>query len=127
MRESHPLVVDGQLMGFAKGVIAEGRFAFLSGVTGQGPTMGEQAESVWNTIKERVEALGGRVENIVQRMTFVTSVDEWQREGAPRQRAWLERNCPALIEKPPAGTLIGCVALARPELKVEIQVVVALD
>jgi enamine deaminase RidA (YjgF/YER057c/UK114 family) len=127
MRQGYPLVIDGQTMGFAKGVVAEGRFAFLSGVTGQGATMGDQAESVWSTIKERAEALGGRVENIVQRMTFVTSVPEWQAEGQSRQRAWLEANCPSLIENPPAGTLIGCVALARPELKLEIQVVVALD
>jgi len=126
-RQGYPLVVDGQLMGFAKGVVAEGRFAFLSGVTGTGPGMGEQAESVWNTIKERVEALGGRVENVVQRMTFVTSVEEWRAQGQPRQRAWLEANCPSLIENPPAGTLIGCSALAQPEYKVEIQVVVALD
>jgi enamine deaminase RidA (YjgF/YER057c/UK114 family) len=127
MRQSHPLVVDGQLMGFAQGVVAEGRFAFLSGVTGRGATMGEQAESCWNTIKERLEGLGGRVENIVQRMTFVTSIEEWQREGQARQRAWLEKNCPALIQNPPAGTLIGCVGLAQPQFKVEIQVTVALD
>jgi enamine deaminase RidA (YjgF/YER057c/UK114 family) len=114
-------------MGYARGVVAEGRFAFLSGVTGRGPTMGDQAESCWVTIKERLEALGGRVENIVQRMTFVTSVEEWRAEGQARQRAWLEANCPSLIKDPPAGTLIGCVALAQPELKVEIQVVVALD
>jgi enamine deaminase RidA (YjgF/YER057c/UK114 family) len=127
MRQGSPLVVDGQLMGFAKGVVAEGRFAFLSGVTGQGASMGEQAESCWNTIKERVEALGGRVENIVQRMTFVTSIEEWRAEGQGRQRTWLEANCPSLIQDPPAGTLIGCVALAQPGLKVEIQVVVALS
>lgn len=127
MRQGYPLVVDGQVMGFAKGVVAEGRFAFLSGVTGQGATMGEQAESVWATIKERAEGLGGRLENIVQRMTFVTSVPEWRAEGQARQRAWLEKNCPSMIESPPAGTLIGCSALAQPEFKVEIQVVVALD
>jgi enamine deaminase RidA (YjgF/YER057c/UK114 family) len=127
MRKGYPLVVDGQTMGYAKGVIAEGRFAFLSGVTGRGPTMGDQAESCWVTIKERLDALGGRVENIVQRMTFVTSIEEWRAEGQARQRAWLEANCPSLIQDPPAGTLIGCVALAQPELKVEIQVVVALD
>ena len=127
MRQGYPLVVDGQTMGYAKGVIAEGRFAFLSGVTGRGASMGDQAESCWAIIKERLDALGGRVENIVQRMTFVTSVEEWRAEGQARQRAWLEANCPSLIENPPAGTLIGCVALAQPELKVEIQVVVALD
>ena len=69
MRQGHPLVVDGQLMGFAKGVVAEGRFAFLSGVTGRGASMGDQAESCWATIKERLESLGGRLENVVQRMT----------------------------------------------------------
>jgi enamine deaminase RidA (YjgF/YER057c/UK114 family) len=127
MRQGHPLVVDGQLMGYAKGVVAEGRFVFLSGVTGRGATMGDQAESVWNTIKERLEALGGKLENIVQRMTFVTSIEEWRADGQARQRAWLEANCPSLIQDPPAGTLIGCTALAQPDFKVEIQVVVALD
>jgi enamine deaminase RidA (YjgF/YER057c/UK114 family) len=114
-------------MGFAKGVVAEGRFVFLSGTTGSGSTMGEQAESCWATIKERLESLGGRLDNIVQRMTFVTSVEEWRTEGQARQRAWLEKNCPAMLQSPPAGTLIGCSALAQPDFKVEIQVIVALD
>ena len=127
MRQGYPLVVDGQVMGFAKGVVAEGRFAFLSGVTGRGTSMGDQAESVWDTIKERLDALGGKLENTVQRMTFVTSIEEWRAEGQARQRAWLEKNCPSLIESPPAGTLIGCSGLAQPGLKVEIQIIVALD
>ena len=66
MRQSHPLVVDGQTMTFAKGVVAEGRFVYLSGVTGQGATMGDQAESCWGTIKERLESLG-RVPNCIER------------------------------------------------------------
>src|SRR5580765_6437350 len=127
MRKSYPLVVNGQTMGFAKGVIAEGRFIFVSGTTGEGATIGDQAVSCWSTIKSRVEELGGRLDNIVQRMTFVTSVDEWRAEGQGKQRAWLEANCPSMLESPPAGTLIGCVALAQPEFKVEIQVVIALD
>lgn len=127
MRQGNPLTINGQLMGYAKGVIAEGKFAFISGVTCEGPTMGDQAESIWATIKERVESLGGRLENIVQRMTFVTSIDEWRSSGQARQRAWMEKNCPSLIKDPPAGTLIGCVGLAQPEYKVEIQVVVVLD
>jgi enamine deaminase RidA (YjgF/YER057c/UK114 family) len=126
MRESHQLVINGQVMPFAKGVVAEGRFAFVSGVTSDETAMGDQAEDCWKTIKDRVESLGGRLENIVQRMTFVTNMEEWQREGTSRQRAWLEKNCPSLIQSPPAGTLIGCVALAQPSYKVEIQVVVAL-
>ena len=126
MRQSYPLVIDGQTMTFAKGVVAEGRFVFVSGVTGRGATMAEQAESCWNAIKERLESMGGRLENVVQRMTFVTSMEEWQAEGQPRQRAWLQAHCPSMISSPPASTLIGCVALAQPEYKLEIQVVVAL-
>ena len=127
MRQSHPLIVNGQRQNFAKGVVAEGKFVFLSGVAGRGGTMGDQAVWVWDTIKERLESLGGRLENVVQRMTFVTSIEEWQKDGAVRQRAWLEKNCPSMIESPPAGTLIGGVALAQPDFKVEIQLVVALD
>jgi len=127
MRESHPLVIDGQTMGFAKGVIAEGRFVFVSGVTGRGDTMGDQAESCWATIKVLLEELGGKMDNVVQRMTFVTDIQAWQAEGQARQRAWMQANCPSLIENPPAGTLIGCVALAQPEYKVEVQVIAVLD
>jgi enamine deaminase RidA (YjgF/YER057c/UK114 family) len=127
MRQSHQLVIDGQLKGFAKGVVAEGRFVFVSGVAVKGATIGDQAEGCWNTIKDRVESMGGRLENIVQRMTFVTDVGEWQAEGGPRQRAWLQKNCPSMIESPPSGTLIGCVALADPDYKVEIQIIVGLD
>ena len=127
MRQGHQLVVNGQVQNFAKGVVAEGRFIFVSGVTGRGATIGDQAEDCWNTIQERVGSMGGRLENIVQRMTFVTDIAAWQAEGGPRQRAWLQKNCPSMLESPPAGTLIGCVALAQPEFQVEIQVVVVLD
>ena len=127
MRQSHQLIINGELQRFAKGVVAEGRFLFISGVAERGATMGDQAENCLVAIKERVESLGGRLENIVQRMTFVTDIGQWQTDGATRQRAWLQKHCPSLIESPPAGTLIGCVVLADPEFKVEIQVVVVLD
>src|SRR3954468_22169639 len=90
MREGHPLVIDGQTMGYAKGVIAEGRFVFVSGVTGRGATMGDQAESCWATIKQRLGEMGGKMENVVQRMTFVTDMAAWQAEGQGRQRAWMQ-------------------------------------
>src|SRR5262245_23627069 len=107
-------------MTIANGVITEGRFLFLSGMTGAGLTTGDQVESCWVELKRRVEELGGRLENIIQRITFVTSMPEWRAEGSPRQRAWLQANCPALYDEPLASMLIGCAALARPEFKVEI-------
>jgi enamine deaminase RidA (YjgF/YER057c/UK114 family) len=94
---------------------------------GRGASVGDQAEHCRNTIKERVESMGGRLENIVQRMTFVTNIERWQAEGHPRQRVWLEEHCPSMHESPPSGTRIGCVAMADPTYIVEIQIVVALD
>ncbi len=126
MRQSHELIVDGQRQPYAKGVVAEGRFIFVSGVTGEGPTVGDQAVSCWEKIKERVESMGGKLENTVQRMTFVTDVVAWRADQG-KQRAWLEKNCASLVSSPPSGTLIGCVALAQPEFLIEIQVVVVLD
>jgi enamine deaminase RidA (YjgF/YER057c/UK114 family) len=129
MRVSEPLYVDGQRMNYAKGVIAEGRFLFLSGVTGSGATTADQVEYCWTQVKQRLEEMGGRLENIVQRQTFVTDMEEWRVEGGPRQREWLQANCLTLLEDrhQPASTLIGCVALSRPEIRVEIQVVVVLE
>jgi enamine deaminase RidA (YjgF/YER057c/UK114 family) len=129
MRVSQPLFVDGQRMNYAKGVIAQGRFLFLSGVTGSGATTADQVEYCWTNVKLRLEEMGGRLENIVQRQTFVTDMEEWRTEGGPRQREWLLANCPSLLEDggQPASTLIGCMALSRPDIKVEIQVVVVLD
>jgi enamine deaminase RidA (YjgF/YER057c/UK114 family) len=127
MRTSHPLIVNGQRMTYAKGVVAEGKFLFVSGVTAQGNTLSEQVDDCWNNLKQRVEDMGGRLENIVQRMTFVTDMAAWNAEGRARQAAWLEKNCPALLEDQPASTLIGCVALAQPSFQIEIQVIIVVD
>ena len=127
MRKSHPLIQGGQRMGFAKGVLAEGRFVFLSGVLSADGSMGEQVPVIWNTIKERLEELGTRCENIVQRMTFVTDIAAWQTEGTPRQVEWMRQHAPALLEDTPAGTLVQIGALAQPQAMVEIQVVAVLD
>src|SRR5437762_13716736 len=84
MRKSYPLVVNGQRQTYAKGVLAEGRYIFLSGVLSTEGSMGDQATRVWDEIKSRLADLGGRPENIVQRMTFVTDIPTWRAEGAPK-------------------------------------------
>lgn len=127
MRQSFPLYRGSERLPYAKGVVAEGRFVFLSGVTGEGATMAEQAVDAWTAIKARLEDLGTSCENIVQRMTFVTDMAEWAQSGTPAQRRWLQEHAPRLLEEQSTGTLIGVSCLASPAYKVEIQVVAVVD
>jgi enamine deaminase RidA (YjgF/YER057c/UK114 family) len=130
MRKSFPLYHGDERAVWGKGCVASGTFAFLSGTEGIDPetllvhrTMGEQVDLAWNKIKERLEEMGTSVENIVQKMTFVTDMDEWFRHGIWYQQRWLHRNCPQLLENEGAGTLLGVNRLALPEMLVEIQVI----
>jgi len=127
MRKSYPLVVGGAPMAYAKGVLGEGRFVFLSGVLDAHGALSEQVPAVWDTIKARLEELGSRCENIVQRMTFVTDIAAWRAEGSPAQTAWLQHHAPSLLNEQPAGTLVQIVALAQPGAMVEIQVVAVAE
>jgi enamine deaminase RidA (YjgF/YER057c/UK114 family) len=130
VRQSFPLRHADERAIWGKGCVARGTFAFLSGTEGIDPetllvrrTMGEQVDLAWDKLKERLEEMGTSVENIVQKMTFVTDMDEWFRHGVWYQTRWLHRNCPQLLEHEPAGTLLGVPRLALPEMMVEIQVI----
>lgn len=118
---------------WGKGCVASGTFAFLSGTEGIDPetlkvpaAMGEQVDMAWDKINARLKEMGTSCENIVQKMTFVTDMDEWFRHGIWHQNRWLQKNCPKLLEEEPAGTLIGVPRLALPEMMVEIQVIAVI-
>lgn len=133
MRKSLPLSHGGERVGWGKGVVARGTFVFLSGVEGRDPetdlcngTMGEQLEIIWDKIKERLEEFGTSCENIVQRMRFVTDMDEWFRHASWYEQRWLRKNAPKLLENQPAATLLCVPRLALPEMKIEVQVIAVI-
>ena len=134
MRKSFPLHHSGGFRAlWGKGCVARGTFAFLSGTEGIDAetlkvhaTMGAQVDLAWEKIKARLEEMGTSCENIVQKMTFVTDMDEWSRHAVWYQLRWLQKNCPKLLEEEPAGTLLGVPRLALPEMMVEIQVIAVL-
>ena len=131
MRKSFPLYHSGGYRAmWGKGCTAQGTLAFLSGTEGIDPetlkvlpTMGEQVDMAWDKIKERLEEMGTSCDNIVQKITFVTDMDEWFRHGVWYQNRWLQSNSPKVLEEEPAGTLLQVSRLALPEMKVEIQVI----
>lgn len=133
MRKSLPLTHGGERVGWGKGCIARGTFVFLSGSEGRdletdlcNGTMGEQIEVIWDKIKSRLEEFGTSCENIVQRMTFVTDMDEFFRHARWYQQRWLRKNAPKLLDEEPASTLIGVPRLHLPEMTVEIQVIAVI-
>jgi len=111
MRKSFPLYHSGGNRAmWGKRCIAHGTFVYLSGTEGIDPesikvlpTMGEQVEMAWNKIKERLGEMGTSFDNIVQKITFVTDMDEWFRHGLWYQNRWLQKNSPKLMEEEPAG------------------------
>jgi enamine deaminase RidA (YjgF/YER057c/UK114 family) len=134
MRKSiGPAYHGGGRMLWGKGAIARGTFVFLSGATGRDhktdlcpPSMGEQVEKCWDEIKENLEEAGTSLQNIVQRMRYVTDMNEWFRHGFLFESRWMQKHCPELIEEEPGSALIGVSALALPEMKVEIQVIAVI-
>lgn len=133
MRKTLPLFAGGARINWGKGCAARGTFVFLSGSEARDPetdictgTMGEQIEMTWDKIKQRLEEFGTSCENIVQKMTFVTDMDEFFRHGRWYQQRWLAKNAPKLLEEEPAATLLGVPRLALPEMKVEIQVIAVI-
>ena len=123
----------GGRMPWGEGAVARGTFVFLSGTTGRDPetdlcppSMGEQTLMCWDRIKESLEKVGTSCKNIVQRVTYVTDMDEWFSHGLLFQNRWMAKNCPELLDDEPGSALIGVTRLALREMRVEIMVIAVI-
>ena len=140
-----PLIVAGRPRGYAKGTRAIGAkgFVWLSGVvgfdtdTGEVPEgMREQTKLIMANIKSRLEEYGTSLKNIVHLRQYfkgefpngVFNDPEYPEYAAVIEEFWKE-NCPEFLKEnnPPALTIIGVTALARPQLLLEIDVVAAVE
>ena len=139
-----PLIVAGKPRGYAKATKAIGvkGFVWLSGVVGFDPNTGEipegireQAKLTMENIKSRLEEYGTSLRNIVHlRLYFkgefpdgIFNDPKYPECAAVIEEFWRE-NCPEFLREnnPPAMTVIGVTALARPQLLLEIDVVAAV-
>jgi len=140
-----PLIVAGRPRGYAKGTRAIGAkgFVWLSGVvgfdsdTGEVPEgMREQTKLTMTNIKSRLEEYGTSLKNIVHLRQYfkgefpngVFNDPKFPECAAVIEEFWKE-NCPEFLKEnnPPALTIIGVTALARPQLLLEIDVVAAVE
>ena len=138
-------IVVGKPRGYATGTRAtEAKgFVWLSGVVGFDPNTGEipegiggQAKLVMENIKSRLEEYGTSLKNIVHLRQYfkgefpngVFNDPKYPECAAIIEEFWKE-NCPEFLKEnnPPALTIIGVTALARPQLLLEVDVVAAVE
>ena len=114
-----------QPTGYTHVVSGEGRLVYISGqvaldakgqVVGQGD-LGAQAKQVFENLKGCLAAAGARFEDVVKTTTYIVNYNEGLR---PALQAARSAYLPA---DPPASTLVGVQALARPEFMIEIEAV----
>jgi enamine deaminase RidA (YjgF/YER057c/UK114 family) len=119
-----------QPTGYTHVVSSDGsRIVFVSGqvpVNGEGQVVGEgdlarQAEQVFENLKTCLASIGATFAEVVKLTTYVVNFKPDDRATITALR---QRYLPA--DNPPASTLVGVQALARPELLIEIEAVAVL-
>jgi len=105
---------------------------FVSGCTcdrageAASPRVEDQVELALANAQLALEAAGSRMENVVKTFFLLTSLDDYGRVRAT-ETEFYERHAPQLVRTPPAATLMVVPALAVPELRVQYEVIAALD
>jgi enamine deaminase RidA (YjgF/YER057c/UK114 family) len=108
---SNCLVVGNQV--FVAGMVARDGDKVLGG-----DSMYEQAKAVFAKIKNLLEAAGGRMDDIVKVLIFVTDIKR-------REEVWKARR-EVFSGDFPVSTLVEVRALAAPELLVEVEAIAIL-
>jgi enamine deaminase RidA (YjgF/YER057c/UK114 family) len=119
-----------QPTGYTHVVSAAGsRTVYISGqiaINAAGQVVGEgdlarQADQVFENLKTCLASVGGTFEHVVK---FTTYVVNFKPEDRAIVAAARQKHLPAT--NPPASTLVGVQALARPDLMIEIEAIAVL-
>jgi len=105
---SNCLVVGNQI--FIAGMVARDGTTVIGG-----DSMYEQARAVFAKIKHLIEAAGGRMDDVVKVLIFVTDIKR-------REEVWKARR-EVFTGDFPVSTLVEVRALAAPELLVEVEAI----
>ena len=118
---------------FAQSIVV-GNLVFASGCVGQDVrTMAPTPEGVEDQVRlalentmRAMEAAGSSMNNVIKTFFLITSLDDYQ-AVRKTETEFYEKYAPALIMKPPAATLMVIPSLARPEFRVEYEVIGVVD
>jgi 2-iminobutanoate/2-iminopropanoate deaminase len=126
-KKSYPFFYGGIKQNWGKAVVAGG-FVFLSGVSGREFETGKvkaldvrvQTEVAWAKIKSILEEVGTSLDRIVKVVSFLRNVKDADAYYDASSK-FLEKECPDLLENPPAMTMAE-TGLYLEEMLVEIDV-----
>ena len=131
-KKTYPFFYGGVKQDFAKAVVI-GDFVFLSGVSGRELQTGRvkavdakvQAEIAWAKIKTILEEVGTSLDRIVKMVIYLRNVKDYDAYYEAVCEI-LKRECPDLVENPPAQTMFGGVDFYLEEMLFEIDITAVL-
>src|SRR3954453_15287247 len=106
------------LMGYSRAVRA-GNFIAVTGTVGinadgtYSTSMGEQARRSLEIIRAAIEALGGRIENVIRTRMFVTDVSKWEEVARVHGQVFAEIR--------PATSILEVAKLIDADAQIEIE------
>jgi len=111
---------------FSRSVVV-GDYVFVSGCSGQtletfhasSDDVAEQTEVALDKVRGAIEEAGASMNDLVKSVIYLTRIED-QREVENRIQDYYRRYAPALLDEPPAETLVCVPGLHEPDLLVEI-------
>ena len=124
--QKYPNVAPGTPI-YANSVVVGG-VVYVSGMTAQEPsdgscttnTMQDQMWVAMTKLKNALEAAGSDLEHMFKTFIMLKDIKDYPVMRATELKFYQEY-CPALVENPPASTILQAGSLARPEFLVEIE------
>jgi enamine deaminase RidA (YjgF/YER057c/UK114 family) len=118
---------------FAKCMVV-GNLVFVSGCIGRDPasdapapeSAAEQVNIALDLARGALETAGATMGNIIKTYFLITDLDDYG-EVRKTETEYYEAHAPMLVEQPPAATLMVVPGLARPEFKLEYEVIAVID
>ena len=124
--QKYPNVAPGTPI-YANSVVVGG-VVYVSGMTAQEPsnggcttnTMQDQMWVAMTKLKNALEVAGSDLEHMFKTFIMLKDIKDYPVMRATELKFYQEY-CPALVENPPASTILQAGSLARPEFLVEIE------
>ena len=111
-----------------------GNMLYVSGMTAQSFENGacltntpqDQTRVCYDKLKQVLEEAGSCLENLVRTLVLFKDMADYPVVRATELEYWKE-HAPALVDAPPASTVLQAAALARPEFLVEIEAIAVVE
>ena len=125
---THGLEYNGIKQRFAQSVVV-GELVFLSGSSGRTIETGEvssdnireQIKVALDKVRGALEKAGSSMNQIVKVVTYLRDMKDYEEFKQTEWDYWT-KYAPALVENPPASTVVQVVSLSKPSMLVEIDV-----